>query len=314
MSLQYFNFHLNIFLQIDLDFHGRCCEWFCSPDLMTVVSFWKIFSTFCRHLCAAFSGVVLLAIFNTAVGRKGGVENSRTLGTTASMILESGSLFTPLSSLPQYWRVPEDSAHDYSESLRIFLKVRPRSSSRRTKLSIFFQVFLMLSSFNILVNSPVDICISCIVSTIGTCHVLIQHSHVSTLIKLYVCTTTSSKCEFENIRISIKESRFLAFYLKHLKLLCNILWSHFIYYRKCSRTQPFTYLVETLCLQDNIWLVNKLTMLCLSRGNVLTSGSKVCRFKSDWGWLIFSGRKNPEHKSSRRDFKLGVPSLRFQAR
>ena len=28
---------------------------------------------------------------------------------------------------------------------------------------------------------------------------------------------------------------------------------------------------------------------------------------------FFSGRKNPEHKSSRRDFKLGVPSLRFQA-
>jgi hypothetical protein len=27
-----------------------------------------------------------------------------------------------------------------------------------------------------------------------------------------------------------------------------------------------------------------------------------------------SGRKNPEHKSSDRDFKLGVPSLRFQAR
>ena len=25
-------------------------------------------------------------------------------------------------------------------------------------------------------------------------------------------------------------------------------------------------------------------------------------------------RKNPEHKSSGRDFKLGVPSLRFQAR
>ena len=26
---------------------------------------------------------------------------------------------------------------------------------------------------------------------------------------------------------------------------------------------------------------------------------------------IFSGRKNPEHKSSGTDFKLGVPSLRF---
>ena len=29
---------------------------------------------------------------------------------------------------------------------------------------------------------------------------------------------------------------------------------------------------------------------------------------------FFSGRKNPEQKSSGRDFKLGVPSLRFQAR
>ena len=28
---------------------------------------------------------------------------------------------------------------------------------------------------------------------------------------------------------------------------------------------------------------------------------------------FFSGRKNPEHKYSGRDFKLGVPSLRFQA-
>ena len=29
---------------------------------------------------------------------------------------------------------------------------------------------------------------------------------------------------------------------------------------------------------------------------------------------FFSGCKNPEHKSSGRDFKLWVPSLRFQAR
>ena len=28
----------------------------------------------------------------------------------------------------------------------------------------------------------------------------------------------------------------------------------------------------------------------------------------------FLGRKNPKHKSSRRDFKLGVPCLGFQAR
>ena len=29
---------------------------------------------------------------------------------------------------------------------------------------------------------------------------------------------------------------------------------------------------------------------------------------------FFSGRKNPDHKSSGRDCKLGIPSLRFQAR
>ena len=28
----------------------------------------------------------------------------------------------------------------------------------------------------------------------------------------------------------------------------------------------------------------------------------------------FSGRKNPEHKSCDKDFKLGIPSLGFQAR
>ena len=51
-----------------------------------------------------------------------------------------------------------------------------------------------------------------------------------------------------------------------------------------------------------------------SRGNVLVSRSKIRGFKSGWGRWIFSGRKNPEHKSSGRDFKLGVPNPRFQAR
>ena len=51
-----------------------------------------------------------------------------------------------------------------------------------------------------------------------------------------------------------------------------------------------------------------------SRGNVLASRSKVRGFKPGWGRWIFSGRKNPEHKSSGRDFKLGIRSLRFQAR
>ena len=51
-----------------------------------------------------------------------------------------------------------------------------------------------------------------------------------------------------------------------------------------------------------------------SQGNVLASRSKVCGFKPNWGRWIFSGRKNLEHRSSGRDFKLGVASLRFQAR
>ena len=36
--------------------------------------------------------------------------------------------------------------------------------------------------------------------------------------------------------------------------------------------------------------------------------------KPGGGWWIFSGLKNPEHKSSGRDFKLQVQSLRFQIR
>ena len=36
------------------------------------------------------------------------------------------------------------------------------------------------------------------------------------------------------------------------------------------------------------------------------------RFQTCRGRWIFSGRKNPEHKSSGRDFKLGIPSLNFR--
>ena len=43
----------------------------------------------------------------------------------------------------------------------------------------------------------------------------------------------------------------------------------------------------------------------LSRGNVIASRSKVRGFKPGWDRWIFSGRKNPEYKSSGRDFKLG---------
>ena len=41
-----------------------------------------------------------------------------------------------------------------------------------------------------------------------------------------------------------------------------------------------------------------------SRGNVLASGSKLRGFKPDWNRWIFSGRKNSEHKSSRRESEI----------
>ena len=43
-----------------------------------------------------------------------------------------------------------------------------------------------------------------------------------------------------------------------------------------------------------------------SRGNVLASRSKARGFKPGWVRLIISGPKNPEHKSSGRDFKPWV--------
>ena len=44
------------------------CVEFCSLGLMAMVYCWKLHSTFCCHLCAASSGVVLPSLSNTAVG------------------------------------------------------------------------------------------------------------------------------------------------------------------------------------------------------------------------------------------------------
>ena len=49
-----------------------------------------------------------------------------------------------------------------------------------------------------------------------------------------------------------------------------------------------------------------------SRGNVLASRSKVAGSNPAEVDGFFSRRKNPEHKSSGRDFKSWVPSLRFE--
>ena len=65
---------------------------------------------------------------------------------------------------------------------------------------------------------------------------------------------------------------------------------------------------------SNAVQISIIIIVSRARCNVLISRSKVRRFKSGWGQWIFSGRKNAEHKFSGRDFKLGVPSLRFQAR
>ena len=63
-----------------------------------------------------------------------------------------------------------------------------------------------------------------------------------------------------------------------------------------------------LASQGSICLVKSNSFHCRPRwyrGNVLALRSKVRGFKHGWGRWIFSGRKNPEHKSSGRDFKLG---------
>jgi hypothetical protein len=49
---------------------------------MTVAKCWQKLSTFCRHLCAAYSEVVLSELFNTVVGGKEkgvGLQSSLTL-------------------------------------------------------------------------------------------------------------------------------------------------------------------------------------------------------------------------------------------
>ena len=73
---------------------------------------------------------------------------------------------------------------------------------------------------------------------------------------------------------------------------------------KCSATRTIFIIINN----NNIIIIvgfGGLGVTCLPRG---------LRFAGSNPAEIFSGSKNPEHKSSGRDFKLGVPSLRFQAR
>ena len=74
----------------------------------------------------------------------------------------------------------------------------------------------------------------------------------------------------------------------------------------------FQFFVKTvICNYPSLQLISYSVLLCRpiiqvssrprwSRSNVLASRSKVPGFKSSWGRWIFSGRKNPEHKSSGR--------------
>ena len=69
-------------------------------------------------------------------------------------------------------------------------------------------------------------------------------------------------------------------------------------------------LVRTpLSFFNNHYILDSLILPYVGLG--VTCSSRDPRFAGRW---IFSGRKNPEHKSSGKKFKLGVPSLRFQAR
>ena len=89
-------------------------------------------------------------------------------------------------------------------------------------------------------------------------------------------------------------------------------------YRNCSNLYWRIYhlfsfsriLLATIYKRKNKSILKK--KLPESRGIVIASRSKVWGFKPRWGRWIFSGRKNPEHKSFGRE--PWVPSLRFQAR
>ena len=62
---------------------------------------------------------------------------------------------------------------------------------------------------------------------------------------------------------------------------------------------------SVIMLLDLLHTMQNLSRPRWSRGNVIASRSEVRGFKPDWGRSIFSGRKNPEHKSSRRDLSWG---------
>ena len=71
-----------------------------------------------------------------------------------------------------------------------------------------------------------------------------------------------------------------------------------------ARRSNLTHVTLKECV--NPWIVG-LEITCSPRDQRL-AGSNPAEING-----FFSGRKNPEYKASGRDFKLGVPSLGFQA-
>ena len=78
-----------------------------------------------------------------------------------------------------------------------------------------------------------------------------------------------------------------------------------------TRTNKVWYFSNRVCMYVFMYILSRPRW---SRGNFLSSRCKVRGFTPGWGRWIFSERKNPEKKSSERDFKLGVPSLRLLSR
>ena len=95
---------------------------------------------------------------------------------------------------------------------------------------------------------------------------------------------------------------------KHPKYNCNFLSYSIHNYR--------LHWLKNNCLFPMQWFFIIIGLVGLG-GLGVTCSPRDPRFAS-WNPAevdgFFSGRKNPEHKSSGRGFKMGVPSKRFQAR
>ena len=90
--------------------------------------------------------------------------------------------------------------------------------------------------------------------------------------------------------------KLLIFTLKGIRFIYNIYTRIILIERRSFQLMRYSYFI--VCRPR--W----------SRGNVLASRSKVSRFKPHWGRWIFSGRKNPEHKSSEAEISGSLKNLK----